>query len=236
MPGGGLPDGGLLVWDQVNRMWLPAMDDGSDREQRCRVVQVQCGSRHTVALLHTDSRLVVAAAGLPSSTNLALPDCSKLSATQYSGRAVLPTKVLCSHGQMDVCFGMQNSMTCMLRVTGYNYWGQLGTGDTFRRLCFSPALVRTTLACPPCAATVSPALCLLSTHQLAHAHASAESVYGWPAQTQDRGLKSMFDVIELLCVWLDTQGLKGAAIQCVNSGEHHCAAIARNGDIYMWGR
>ena len=30
-------------------------------------------------------------------------------------------------------------------VPGHNYWGQLGTGDTFRRLRFSPTLVRTTL-------------------------------------------------------------------------------------------
>lgn len=43
-------------------MWLPAAC-GSKNGQRCRVVQVQCGSRHTLALLQTDSCLVVAATG-----------------------------------------------------------------------------------------------------------------------------------------------------------------------------
>ena len=44
-------------------MWLPAKYV-SKTGQRCRVVQVQCGSRHTLALLQTDSRLVVAATGI----------------------------------------------------------------------------------------------------------------------------------------------------------------------------
>ena len=55
-------------------MWLPAVY-GSKMGQRCRVVQVQCGSRHTLALLQTDSRLVVAASGPLPPTSLALPLC-----------------------------------------------------------------------------------------------------------------------------------------------------------------
>ena len=32
------------------------------------------------------------------------------------------------------------------------------------------------------------------------------------------------------------QGLQEVCIMCVTSGEAHCAAIARDGEVYMWGR
>lgn len=32
------------------------------------------------------------------------------------------------------------------------------------------------------------------------------------------------------------KGLEHAPVRCIVSGENHCAAICKDGDIYVWGR
>jgi alpha-tubulin suppressor-like RCC1 family protein len=79
------------------------------------------------------------------------------------------TSVSVEHFTKASCIMQNESFSC--NGAGYNAHGQLGLGDTVRRLQFTPV-----------------------------------------------------------------QGLEHARVTCIVSGDNHCSAICKHGEIYVWGR